>query len=122
MKHEAQVQQIQKLFQHLDTGTTGTGDGVYLNPVTDYTCPRQAVRERETLFRQYPLLIGLSCQLPRAGDYITDDFSGVPILAVRDETGQVNAFVNVCRHRGARGARLRWRESRLQLPLSRLDL
>lgn len=104
MKHEAQVQQIQKLFQYLDTGTTGTGDGVYRNPVTDYTCPRQAARERETLFRQYPLLIGLSCQLPRAGDYITDDFSGVPILAVRDETGQVNAFVNVCRHRGARVA------------------
>ncbi len=102
MKHETQVEQARKLFQFLDSGTTAAGAAVYRNPVTDYTCPQQAERERDTLFRRFPLLVGLSCELPRAGDYVTDDFSGVPILAVRDEGGQVNAFINVCRHRGAR--------------------
>src|SRR5262249_9168719 len=32
----------------------------------------------------------------------TDDFSGVPILIVRDRSGRLNAFLNVCRHRGAK--------------------
>jgi phenylpropionate dioxygenase-like ring-hydroxylating dioxygenase large terminal subunit len=104
MKHEAQVEQARKLFRHLDDGTTAVGESVYRNPVSDYTCVRQAAREREVLFRQYPLLLGLSCELARPGDYVTDDFSGVPILAVRDDDGRVNAFVNVCRHRGARVA------------------
>ncbi|MBP6012720.1 MAG: Rieske 2Fe-2S domain-containing protein [Alphaproteobacteria bacterium] len=104
MKHDAQVEQARKLFRHLDDGTTAAGESVYRNPVSDYTCARQAAREREVLFRQYPLLLGLSCELARPGDYVTDDFSGVPILAVRDDDGRVNAFVNVCRHRGARVA------------------
>jgi phenylpropionate dioxygenase-like ring-hydroxylating dioxygenase large terminal subunit len=104
MKHEAQVEQVRKLFRYLDSGTTATGEAVYRNPVTDYTCPRQAARETKILFRRYPLLIGLSCEMARVGDYMTDDFSGVPILAVRDDGGRINAFMNVCRHRGARVA------------------
>jgi len=104
MKQETQVEQTRKLFGFLDSGTTASVDGIYRNPVTDYTCARQAARERDILFRQYPLLLGLSCEMPNPGDYVTDDFSGVPILAVRDDGGQVNAFANVCRHRGARVA------------------
>ena len=104
MKHEAQVEQLRKIFDYLDAGETAMGDAVYHHHVSDYTSPDQAGREREVLFRDEPLLIGLSCELPNPGDYVTDDFSGVPILAVRDEVGQVNAFINVCRHRGARVA------------------
>lgn len=104
MKHQAQVEQLQKIFGYLDAGATAMSDAVYRHHVSDYTCTEQAKRERETLFRHEPLLIGLSCEMPNPGDYVTDDFTGVPILAVRDEAGQVNAFVNVCRHRGARVA------------------
>lgn len=74
MKHEAQVEQIQKIFRYLDTGTTAMGDTVYHHRVEDYTSPDQADRERELLFRHEPLLIGLSCELPKPGDYVTDDF------------------------------------------------
>lgn len=104
MKHEAQVEQLQKIFGYLDAGETAMGDAVYRHHVSDYTSPDQAGREREMLFRHEPLLIGLSCEMPNPGDYLTDDFSGVPILVVRNEAGQVNAFINVCRHRGARVA------------------
>ena len=104
MKHEAQVEQLRKIFGYLDAGETAMGDAVYRHHVSDYTSPDQAGREREMLFRHEPLLIGLSCELPNPGDYVTDDFSGVPILVVRNEAGQVNAFINVCRHRGARVA------------------
>ena len=47
-------------------------------------------------------MLGFSCQLREPGDYLTDDFSGVPILLVRGADGAANAFANVCRHRGAR--------------------
>jgi len=104
MKHEVQVEQLRKIFGYLDAGETAMGDAVYRHHVSDYTSPDQAGREREMLFRHEPLLIGLSCELPNPGDYVTDDFSGVPILVVRNEAGQVNAFINVCRHRGARVA------------------
>jgi phenylpropionate dioxygenase-like ring-hydroxylating dioxygenase large terminal subunit len=102
MKHKTQVEQIHKIFRYLDTGTTSMAEAVYDNDVSDYTCAQQADRECEILFRRNPLLIGLSCEIPRPGDYMTDDFSGVPILVVRDDNGRVNALVNVCRHRGAR--------------------
>ncbi|MDO9127930.1 MAG: hypothetical protein Q7U42_13780, partial [Parvibaculum sp.] len=79
MKHEAQVEQLRKIFGYLDAGETAMGDAVYRHHVSDYTSPDQAGREREMLFRHEPLLIGLSCELPNPGDYVTDDFSGVPI-------------------------------------------
>lgn len=80
------------------------GAAIYRNPTSDYTCPEQAERERKRLFRDYPLVIGLSCQLRQPGDFLTDELSGVPILVVRTNSGAVRGFLNVCRHRGARVA------------------
>ena len=104
MKHDAQVKQARKLLKYIDTGTTSLSNAVYRNDVSDYTCEQQAQRESERLFRSKPLLICLSSEIPNAGDYLTDDYSGVPIVVVRDERGVVNALVNVCRHRCARVA------------------
>ena len=47
-------------------------------------------------------MIGLSCLAPRAGDYVTHDYSGTPLLLARQRDGSLRAFLNVCRHRGAR--------------------
>jgi phenylpropionate dioxygenase-like ring-hydroxylating dioxygenase large terminal subunit len=104
MRHEDQLEQARRLFSYLDTRTTAMAPAVYRNPVSDYTCPRQLARERETFFSRGPLCIGLSCLLPSAGDFMTHDFSGVPILLVRREDNTLRAFLNVCRHRGARVA------------------
>ncbi|MFP6708735.1 MAG: Rieske (2Fe-2S) protein [Alphaproteobacteria bacterium] len=43
-----------------------------------------------------------SGQLCPRSDYLTDDYSGIPIVVVRDRAGAARAFLNVCRHRGAR--------------------
>ena len=102
MLHEEQVKQARKLFTYLETRTTAMADGVYRNEVGDYTCPKQLACEREVFFKRGPLNIGLSCLLPSAGDFMTHDYSGVPILLVRHEDGSLRAFLNVCRHRGAR--------------------
>jgi len=102
MLHQDQVEQARKLLAHLQGRTTALAEGVYRNVVSDYTCPEQAARERDLFFRHGPLCIGLSCLLPAAGDFLTHDYAGVPILLVRQRDGSLRAFLNVCRHRGAR--------------------
>ncbi len=102
MQHATQVELIRRIFAHMESRTTTMADEVYLNDVTDYTCADQLAAERRKLFRDHPLLVGLSCQVRAPGDYLTDDFSGVPILVVRGDSGALNAFMNVCRHRGAK--------------------
>jgi phenylpropionate dioxygenase-like ring-hydroxylating dioxygenase large terminal subunit len=74
------------------------------NEVTAYTCPERHKREEEILIRKRPLVMGLSCDWPTPGAYRTDDFAGVPILTVRGSDGKLRAFLNVCRHRGAKVA------------------
>ena len=102
MQREEQVKQARKLLAYLQSRTTAMADSVYQNPVTDYTCPRQLAQERKLFFMRSPLLIGLSCLVPEPGDYLTHDYSGTPLLLVRQRDGSLRAFLNVCRHRGAR--------------------
>ncbi len=102
MEHEEQVEQARKLLTYLQSRTTAMAHDVYRNPVRDYVCARQLAQERELFFRRNPLLVGLSCLVPASGDYLTHDYSGAPLLLVRQPNGSLRAFLNVCRHRGAR--------------------
>ena len=104
MRHQDQVAEARKLLSYLDTRTTAMADSVYRNPVSNYTCPRQAALEREMFFRRGPINIGLGCLLPKPGDWMTHDYTGVPILLARQPDGSLSASLNVCRHRGARVA------------------
>lgn len=71
-------------------------------PVDRYTDPLRFQREQHALFRSLPLLVGFASQVRAAGDWFTHDATGVPILCVRGADGRLRAFLNVCRHRGAR--------------------
>src|SRR5258708_33096733 len=104
MRRQDQIAEARKLLAHLDQRTTALADAIYRNPVSDYTCPEQAAREREVLFRGGAINIGLGCLLPKPGDWMTHDYAGIPILLVRRADGTLGAFLNVCRHRGARVA------------------
>ena len=102
MRRAEQIAEARKLLAHLDQRTTALAEAVYRNPVRDYTSSQQAEREREVFFRNGPINIGLSGLLPRPGDWITHDYAGVPLLLARRGDGSLGAFLNVCRHRGAR--------------------
>jgi phenylpropionate dioxygenase-like ring-hydroxylating dioxygenase large terminal subunit len=104
MRRQDQIAEARKLLAHLDDRTTALADGVYRNPVSDYTCPQQGAREREVFFRDGPINIGLSALLPNPGDWMTHDYTDVPMLLLRRADGSLGAFLNVCRHRGARVA------------------
>ncbi len=67
-----------------------------------YTDPGRFEREREALFRTRPQIVGMSCDLPAPGDWLTRVVADVPIIIVRRQNGGLASFINTCRHRGAR--------------------
>jgi Rieske 2Fe-2S family protein len=48
------------------------------------------------------LFAGLSCELPRAGDYLVVELDRESVIVVRGEDGAVRGLHNTCRHRGTR--------------------
>jgi choline monooxygenase len=57
--------------------------------------------ERERIFARSWQYGGRADQVAEPGSYLATDAGGIPILVVRDRDGELRAFVNVCRHRGA---------------------
>ncbi len=102
MQRPDQIAESKQLLAHVAQRTTSLADDVYRLNVSDYTCPQQAAREQDLFFRRGAINVGLSCLLPKPGDSLTHDWTGVPILLVRQADGGLKAFLNVCRHRGAR--------------------
>jgi phenylpropionate dioxygenase-like ring-hydroxylating dioxygenase large terminal subunit len=102
-RHE-QITLLKRLLHYVDTRTTAVADAPWRNDVSVYADQAHAARERAILFRQQPLLMGFASQWPTPGSFSTDDYAGVPILLVRGRDGELRAFLNVCRHRGAKVA------------------
>lgn len=69
--------------------------------VDAYISPEFASLEERHIFASLPQLVALSCELPESGSLMTDDVGPSPVVLVRGADGQVRAFLNVCRHRGA---------------------
>ena len=104
MRHDLQVSILKELIRQVDEGKNVDAGVQYLMQTSDYVCPEQAEKEWSVLFRNHPQLIGLSSDLSEPGSFFTIDDFGVPVLATRDKNGQFHAFLNACRHRGARVA------------------
>jgi Rieske 2Fe-2S family protein len=66
-----------------------------------YTDPEIFRLEQERIFSRFWFCVGLSCTLER-GSYFLADVAGESVIVLRDRGDQVRAFLNVCRHRGAR--------------------
>ena len=71
-------------------------------PPECYTSDAFFKREVDTIFMKVWNFVGRVDYIPNPGDYYTVDFVGVPLIVVRDDNRQVRAFVNSCRHRGAK--------------------
>ncbi len=69
-------------------------------PNEAYTSEAFLALERDRLFAATWTCIGHACTIPAPGDARPVDFLGQPMLMVRDDTGQVRVFHNVCSHRG----------------------
>jgi choline monooxygenase len=65
-----------------------------------YTDPQYHREEAHDLFARTWTCVGVGADIPEAGDIMPVAAAGTPIVLVRDKNGAVNAFHNVCSHRG----------------------
>ena len=90
---------IERIFQHIDNGTTDLGDRVWQEPVEHYRTQERFDAELQ-LLRQSAVPFCPSAALPEKGSYVARAAAGTPLLVARGEDGVVRAFINACRHRG----------------------
>jgi Rieske 2Fe-2S family protein len=71
-------------------------------PGEAFTDPAVLEWELERVFRREWICAGHADQLRRRGDFLTVELGRDSVLLVADDDGLPRAFVNTCRHRGAR--------------------
>ncbi len=70
-------------------------------PATDFTSVEVFAAEKERLFYRTWICVGRQEEIPRPGDFVLRELLGEGLLIVRDDSGTLHAFYNVCRHRGS---------------------
>ena len=63
--------------------------------------PEILERELERVFARSWIYVGHESEIDASGDFKTRMVAGRPIIFARDGAGQVHAYLNTCRHRGA---------------------
>jgi phenylpropionate dioxygenase-like ring-hydroxylating dioxygenase large terminal subunit len=101
MDRGLELELLKRSLAQVQEGRRDMAGSIHLCAVPDYFDVDRFLRERDVLFRRYPIVVGHVSRLRSAGDFITHDKSGVPVLVVRNASGKVNAFINACRHRGS---------------------
>jgi phenylpropionate dioxygenase-like ring-hydroxylating dioxygenase large terminal subunit len=69
-------------------------------PASWYSDAAVLRREQDAIFRRTWQYAGRLDQVAEPGDWFTTVAGTIPVVITRDRSGTVNAFVNVCRHRG----------------------
>jgi phenylpropionate dioxygenase-like ring-hydroxylating dioxygenase large terminal subunit len=101
MQREVEIALIERALALIDAKSTERGEPSK-SPVERYLDPARFQREIDVLFRRYPLALCPSAKLAQVGDSFALDVAGLPLVMVRADDGRIHAFVNACRHRGAR--------------------
>jgi Rieske 2Fe-2S family protein len=77
-------------------------DGQRTLPQPYFTDPAILAEEKERLLLNGWVAVGRAEQVAKPGAYVLADVAGQSIIVLRDKTGTVRAFYNVCAHRGSR--------------------
>ena len=97
----AALHQTRALVNMLKTETDMADSAMALHKSV-YLGEKRFEAEREHIFLDQPLLACLSQDLPEPNTAIVFDAAGPSIIVSRDKNGEVNAFLNMCTHRGAK--------------------
>jgi choline monooxygenase len=90
-----------RVRDHMASRTTDMAETVTRIDIARYTDPQRLAAE-QALLRRIPVFVSFASKLRKPGDFVTHDLLGLPILVLRDMEGVLRAFLNVCRHRGAK--------------------
>jgi phenylpropionate dioxygenase-like ring-hydroxylating dioxygenase large terminal subunit len=102
MDREKQIGDVAEIMvDYVTNKKTFLTDKTMTVPSSSYTDPDQWEAEMELIFKRVPLMLAFTAEMPNPGDYKAMDAAGLPVLISRNKAGEVNAFLNVCAHRGA---------------------
>ena len=90
------VEELTSLGERFDEDPTKS----FSLPAKAYLRPEFLDLEKEEVFYKSWQYVSHIESLKNPGDYVTIDLQGRPIVALRDRDGELQAFYNVCRHRG----------------------
>ncbi len=90
---------VVRMMEHVENGTTDWADDTMIVSSQEYTDAEFWQTEMDTIYRKLPILIGMSHEVPNAGDFKSLDILGIPLLISRQADGSVRVFMNVCTHR-----------------------
>jgi len=85
-------------------------------PGSIYSSPEIYALEKERIWMRDWLCVGRDDEIPEPGDFMTWRIADEPIILARDTQGEINAFVNVCAHRGAEVAQGKGNTSEFSCP------
>ena len=71
-------------------------------PAPYYTAPEVFEAEQHAIFRRSWRFVTHASELNRPGDFVTRTIGGAAVFIVRDASGEIRGFHNVCRHRAHR--------------------
>ena len=106
----------QRILDHIDNQTTDLCDETWREPVANYRSEARFIAERDEVLRRVPTAFCPSAALTKPGAYVAREAAGTPLLVVRGADGEVRAFRNACRHRGAQLACGQGREASFVCP------
>ena len=91
-----------RLHNLIINNETDYANDIYKNPVKEYIDLKRNLREKDILFKNNPICIGVSSAIPNKGDWFTLQLIDIPILVVRKNADEIAAYLNICTHRGAK--------------------
>jgi phenylpropionate dioxygenase-like ring-hydroxylating dioxygenase large terminal subunit len=93
---------IRRALELLREETTDKFDDVVRFEATEYTDPVLAQEERDYIFGRVPSIVAHGSEIGAPYDFLNVQMPRNNVLVVRQKDGGVKAFVNLCRHRGAK--------------------
>jgi len=100
LDREKEIGLIDELLGLRQAKSAFLDEDVTFSDVRRYTDPNRFQDEITLLFRTSPIVAAHASELTDDGDFLVREVAGQEILLTRDRDGGLNAFQNVCRHRG----------------------
>jgi Rieske 2Fe-2S family protein len=71
-------------------------------PQKYFVSPEVFEAELRKIFSRRWVLVGHQTEAARPGDYFVREVAGESVIVLRDKSGEIRGFYNICRHRGTR--------------------
>ncbi len=92
---------VKRALDHYENKTTDQAENVMSNSIEAYIDPDRYRKEVERIYKNLPLALCLSSEIPSENSYRAMNVIDTPVLITRAKDNKARAFLNVCRHRGS---------------------